>query len=114
MFDALARPKPSSTNCAWYLCAPAPGTNSKVAVPELFSADEPRICISVQCGAEASQKLTCPAVTGVVPTLTCAVRSTAVPGVTLVTVDPPDVTLNVVDVAGRRPHNGIELEMLDS
>ena len=42
------------------------------------------------------------------------VRSTAVPGVTLVTVDPPEVTLNVVDVAGRSPHNGIELEMLDS
>src|SRR5260370_41011278 len=101
MFDALARPKPSSTNCAWYLCAPAPGINLKVAVPELFSADEPIICISVQCGAEASQKLTCPAVTGVVPTFTCAVRSTAVPGGTLLTVDPPDLTLNVLDVAGR-------------
>jgi hypothetical protein len=33
--------------------------------------------------------------------------------VTLVTVNPPEVTLNVLDVVGRRPHNGIELEMLD-
>ena len=89
MFDTLAKPKPSSTNCAWYLWTPAPGINLKVAVPELFSADEPTIWISVQRGAEASQKLTCPAVTGVVPAVTCAVRSTAVPGVTLLTVDPP-------------------------
>ena len=42
----------------------------KVAFPKLFSADEPRICISVQCDAEASQKLTRPAVTGIVPART--------------------------------------------
>jgi hypothetical protein len=69
--------------------------------------------MSVQCGAEASQKLTCPAVTGALPTLTVAVRSTAVPGVTLVTAAPPDVKLKVVEVAGRRPLIGIELEALD-
>ena len=49
--------------------------------------------------AVASQKLTCPGVVGVPPTVTVAVNVTTPPAVTVVTVLPPDVTANVV-VAG--------------
>src|ERR1017187_9670030 len=56
--------------------------------------------MSVQYIAAASQKFTCPIVTGVVPAFTVAVSVTTLPAATVVTVLPPDVTARVVVAAG--------------
>jgi hypothetical protein len=54
--------------------------------------------MSVQYFAVASQKLTCPVVTAVLPAFTVAVSVTTLPDVTVATVVPPDVTARVVVV----------------
>jgi hypothetical protein len=48
--------------------------------------------------AVASQKLTWPGVTGVLPAITVAVRVTTLPGATVVTAFPPEVAASVVVV----------------
>jgi hypothetical protein len=55
--------------------------------------------MSVQCAAEASQKFTCPGVTGVAPAFTDAVSVTTLPEATVVTALPPEVTARIVVVA---------------
>jgi hypothetical protein len=55
--------------------------------------------MSVHDAAEASQKYTCPVVTGVAPASTVAVSDTTVPEVTIVTLPPLDVIANAVVVA---------------
>jgi hypothetical protein len=55
--------------------------------------------MSSQYAAVASQKLTSPNVTGVVPALTVAVNVTTLPAATVVAGLPPDVTVIVVLVA---------------
>jgi hypothetical protein len=54
--------------------------------------------MSAQYFAVASQKLTCPVVTAVLPALTVAVSVTMLPDATVVTVFPPDVNARVVVV----------------
>jgi hypothetical protein len=70
--------------------------------------------MSVQYDADASQKLTWPGVTAVLPSLTVAVNVIALPEVTVVTVLPPDVTPSVVVVATlasncEAPHRNIHI-----
>src|ERR1039458_4441614 len=55
--------------------------------------------MSEQAFAVASQKFTCPGVTGAPPALTVAVSVITVPGATTVTATPPAVTASVVVVA---------------
>ncbi len=59
--------------------------------------------------AEASQNFTWPLVIGVVPASIVAVSVMAVPGVTDVTGDPPEVTVMVVLVASNWPQSGIDV-----
>jgi hypothetical protein len=54
--------------------------------------------MSVQLLAVASQKFTCPGVTGVEPASTVAVSVTTLPEATVVTVLPAEVTARVVEV----------------
>ena len=54
--------------------------------------------MSVQWVAVASQKFTCPGVTGLLPAVTVAVSVTTLPDVTVVTELPPEVTARVVVV----------------
>jgi hypothetical protein len=68
--------------------------------------------ISEQAVADASQKLTWPAVTGVAPAATVAVRVTTVPGATDETGLPPEVKVSEVVVAGGTPHKGSVPELL--
>ena len=56
--------------------------------------------------AVASQKLTWPGVTGVLPAITVAVRVTTLPGATVVTAFPPEVTDSVVIVGAGAAHAG--------
>jgi S-adenosylmethionine/arginine decarboxylase-like enzyme len=51
--------------------------------------------MSVQYLAAASQKFTCPGVTGVVPVVTVAVSVTTLPEATVVMTLPPEVTASV-------------------
>src|SRR5277367_4255464 len=62
--------------------------------------------MSVQNLAVASQKLTCPGVTGVLPAITVAVRVTTLPGATVVTAFLPEVTDSVVTVGAGAAHAG--------
>src|ERR1700678_977907 len=62
--------------------------------------------MSVQNLAVASQKLTWPGVTGVLPAITVAVRVTTLPGATVVTAFPPEVTDSVVIVGAGAAHAG--------
>jgi hypothetical protein len=68
------------------------------AVPVLVNWAEPRIWMSSQYFAVASQKLTRPVVTGVVPAVTAAVRVTTVPEATVETALPFEVMVSVVVV----------------
>jgi hypothetical protein len=77
-----------------------------VAVPALVNCAVPRIWMSVQCAAVASQKFTWPAVTTVPPAFTVAVSVTTVPVTTVETVPPPDVTAKVVVVTVGLPAAG--------
>ena len=54
--------------------------------------------MSVQYGADASQKFTCPGVTGASPAITVAVSVIALPEVTVFTALPRDVTPSMVVV----------------
>ena len=70
--------------------------------------------MSVQYGADASQKVTCPGVTAVLPAVTVAVNVIALPEVTVVTVLAPDVTPSVVVAAMlanicEAPHRSIHI-----
>ena len=56
--------------------------------------------------AVASQKLTWPGVTGVLPAITVAVRVTTLPGATVVTEFPPEVMDSVVIVGAGAAHAG--------
>jgi hypothetical protein len=62
--------------------------------------------------AEASQKFTWPCVSGLVPTITAAVKVTTLPAATVVTALPPEDTVKVVVVAGGTPHNEMVPEAL--
>src|SRR5579872_5455131 len=66
-----------------------------VAVPELVNYPLPITCTPLHGETEASQKFTCPAVSGE-PAVTAAVNVTSVPAATDVTVLPDDVTDSVV------------------
>src|SRR6185437_14977414 len=81
------------------LWLPIAGTIFSAAVPALVNCAAPRTWISVQNAAAASQNFTCPVVTGAAPALTVAVRVTTLPGATVVTALPPDVTARAVVVA---------------
>ena len=70
--------------------------NFMVAVPPVVNCAVPRIWMSVQYAAVASQNFTSPGVTGVVPASTVAVRVTTLPEATVVTPAPPEVTDSVV------------------
>jgi hypothetical protein len=65
--------------------------------------------MSVQNLAAASQKLTWPGVTGVLPAITVAVRVTVFPCATVVTASPPEVTDSVVVVGAGAAHAGSSL-----
>ena len=56
--------------------------------------------------AVASQKLTWPGVTGVLPAITVAVRVTTLPAATVVTAFPPEMTDSVVIVGAGAAHAG--------
>ena len=69
------------------------------AFPALVSCAAPTIWMSSQCAAEASQKVTVPRVTGVVPATTVAVSVTTDSAATVVTAEPPLVTARLMLVA---------------
>jgi hypothetical protein len=71
----------------------------KIAVPAFVNWAVPRMWMSVQYVAEASQKLTCPVFTLVEPAITVAVSVTTVPEATVVTEPPPELMARVVVVA---------------
>src|SRR5271169_6173266 len=75
-----------------------PGTNFSVAVPAVVNCAVPRIAEFSHKRAVASQKVTAPGDTGPVAAVTVAVRVTAVPEGTVVTVSPATVTASVVAV----------------
>jgi hypothetical protein len=62
--------------------------------------------MSVQNLAVASQKSTWPGVTGVPPAITVAVKVTTLPGATVVTTFPPEVTDSVVAAGAAAAHAG--------
>jgi hypothetical protein len=70
-----------------------------IAVPALVNWAVPSRWMSVQKAADASQKFTCPGVTGIPPAFTVAVSVTTLPDATVVTAAPPDVTESIVVVA---------------
>ena len=82
------------------LWAPIPGRSFRAAFPEGVNCAVPNRWISVQYFAEASQKFTCPVVTGTAPAWTEAVRVITLPEVTVVTVLPPEVSTRDVVVEG--------------
>src|ERR1700733_14229163 len=62
--------------------------------------------MSVQNLAVASQKLTWPGATGVLPAITVAARVTTLPCATVATAFPPEVTDSVVIVGAGAAHAG--------
>src|SRR3984893_19303988 len=82
------------------------GRKCGVAVPALVDWGVPRIWVSVQDFAVASQKLIFPGATGVLPVMTVAVSVTTVPDVTVATAFPAEVTDNIVVVVAGAAHAG--------
>jgi hypothetical protein len=81
--EALAGSVDVPWNTAFTLCVPGPKIVTNCAVPFEVSCAVPSMAMSSQKLALASQKSTCPGVTGFVPDVTVAVNVRAVPWLTL-------------------------------
>src|ERR1700731_48423 len=82
------------------------GRKGSGAVSAVGNCAVPRIWMSVQDFAAASQKVIWPGATGVLPVLTVAVGVPTVPDVTVATAFPAEVTDSVVVVVAGAAHAG--------